>query len=481
MMFDVDRRMTVWRALSTLFVDEDFGEDRQREIAHVLNKSEYEHGELREIYEQEVAPVCYRNRYQIGERWEQIDPQWLRAAIVDHLAQQGSVPDWWPFGRVPEKRGVESTREQWQEVMGMLRRLRRDPRELAETVARSTDVATLVRALDDLALLGKQAQAAGPVIVRALAHRDFRVRAAGVDAAAQVLGEQAVDEVLGLLEDTSPTVGSAAIAALHGVVGAIVEPYPDGADGSLGPCEAERLLERVADRSLDVICEHLGQGKSQDRLHAARVIEVLGRWAEPAADALLECFGDRNEAVRRAVAAAVVAVDPDPEMTLAKLRASLFENSPRVRQTASLCLSTFLARGDCRYHPAMTALEQALGDDSSPVRQSAAAAIGWMGTTASKAVPRLAELARAPEALTRSAALFALGRMEDVALTELPTMAAALDDDDPGVRRAALRAFQQLGPMVRPMTQRFEEMLTDPDWLTQFEAKRTLAAVGATN
>jgi HEAT repeat protein len=415
--------------------------------------------------------------YRINGRWQQIDPQWLCAAILDHLSRQGAVPNWWPFGRMPARLGVETTRVEWQGVMRMLRRLRRDPRELAETVARSTDVATLVRALDDLALLGHEARAAGASIGRALAHRDFRVRAAGIDAAAQVLGDQAVDEVLQLLDDDSPTVRSAAIGALRKVVEAVVEPYPEGADGSLVPSESDHLLKRVATRSLSVICEHLRDGKSQDRLHAAKIIEALGRWAKPAADTLLGGFGDRNEAVRRAIADAVVAVDPEPSKTLGKLRASLFEDSPRVRQTASLCLSMFLAAGDRRYYPALAALEQALGDESSPVRRSAASAIGWMGTTASKAVPRLAELAQAPEAPTRSSALFALGRMEDAALGELPTMVAALEDDDPEVRRAALRAFQALGPMVRPMSARIEEMLRDPDWLTQFEAKRTLAAV----
>lgn len=474
-MFDVDRRLPVWQAMSKLFVDGEAGEERQRQIAHVLKESGYGHGELCEIYEREVAPVCYSNLFNMSE-WEQVDSEWLRAAIIDHLRRK-SAASWWPFGKVPGKLGVEMTRTEWQSVMRIWRRLRRAPDDLVEALDTSTDVATLVRALDDLKLLGPQAIEAARAIRRGLSHRDFRVRAAAVAAAGQVLGDQAVDEVVDRLDDDSPTVRAAAIAALHEVVEAVVEPHPEGADGSLQPTRSDHVLQRIAERALDTVCEHLQHGKSRDRLHAARILERLGVHARPATERLFESFGDRNEAVRRAIADAVVAIGPAPDDTLANLKRSLFVDSPRIRQTASLCLGMFLAAGDRRYHPALTALERALDDDSSAVRQGAAAAIGWMGPTAKSAIPRLAELVRAPEAPTRSAALFALGRMEDCALDELPAMAAALEDDHPEVRRAALRAFQHLGPMVRQMAPTFEGMLADPDWLTQFEAKRTLEAV----
>ncbi len=491
-MFDLERRAPVWEALATLFVDADLGEQKLCEIAHVLKESRYSDGELQEIYEREVAPVCYNNLFHLTAAHRQGGPQydggqttarpgvnvqWLHDAILDHVERRSAALGWWPFASVPGKMGVQMTRSEWQGVMRMLRRLHRDPQRLAQTLQRSPDVATLQRALDDLALLGREGEPAGPAICDALSHRDFRVRAAAVAAAAGVLGRGALGPVIVRLDDDSPTVRAAAIAALHRVVEGIVDPLPAGADGSVVPTESDHLLGRIAEQALDSICNHLEEGKSADRLHAARVLGLLGPVALGAVQTLFDSFGDRNEAVRRAVADAVVAVGPQPEQTRGRLTRALFDDSSRVRQTAALCLGTLLANGDRRYKPAMKALEVALGDSTPTVCQEAASTIGWIGKSAAQAVPDLAGLARSPEASTRAAALFALGHMEEAALEELPTMVGALEDDHPEVRRSALRAFQKLGPLVAQLEPQFEEMLDDPDWLTQFEAKRTLEAI----
>lgn len=477
-MLDLERRAPVWEAMAALFVDVDLGEDRLREIAHILKESRYGADELRDIYESEVAPVCYNNLFHLTRTPDGLDCDWLHEAILDHIQRRSTSPGWWPFSSVPGKMGVQMTRAEWSGVMRLVDRLGRDPQRLAQTLARSTDVATLVRALDDLSLLGEEARCAGAAICEMLGHRDFRVRAAAVSAAADVVGRGALDWIVVFLDDDSPTVRAAAIRALHAVVERIVDPVPDGADGSLVPTESDHLLRQVGCRALDSICQHLREGKSADRLHAARLIGLLGPAASRAEETIFGCFGDRNEAVRRALAEAAVALAPDPQVALPRLMRALFEECSRVRQTAALCLGKLLACGDRRYHPAMHALERALEDDSPSVQQEAASAIGWMGTSASEAVPELARLVRSPEAPTRSAALFALGHMQEAALHELPVMVLALDDDHPEVRRSALRAFQQLGPLVAQLADKFEEMLADPDWLTQFEAKRTLEAVG---
>ena len=474
---DVRRRLPVWQALARLFGRRALTDEQYRDIAHTLEGSGYKYGELREIYEEEVAPVCYTNLFEITRTDVLDDPEWLRRAIVAHLRQREQVPRWWPFGQVSQRLGVKMTEQQWHQVMRFLHRLRRDPGEVAQTLADTEDVATLVRALEDLALIGPPGRRAAPALPAVLAHADFRVRAAAVRAAAQTLRVDALDTALAAIEDPSPTVREAALQALHNILDTVVHPLPQGADGSVAPTFADRVVAYVTEEALAEIRGYLSDHKASVRLHAARIIELLGPQARPAVAALFDRFDDRNEAVRLAVAEAVVAVEPRADQALVELRKRLFDHSARVRQTAARCLATFLAAGDERYREALEALRQALGDSSAAVRQGAAAALGWMGTQAADAVPLLAELVDAPEPATRAAALFALGRMEEAALSELPTMTAALRDDRPEVRRAALRAFRQFGPDAASLRGQFEMLLGDPDWLTQFEARRTLEIV----
>lgn len=476
-MFDLERRTPVWQAMSELFLDTDLSRERKRAIAMMLETSGYSQAELRIIYEREVAPVCYDSLLQADGAWGYLEGGGLEQAIVRHLRQRQSYPNWWPFGRGRSKLGVEMTRREFSEVMRMVRRLRRDPEQLGRVLLRCADESTLVRALDDLALIGPRAGAAAAAILHVSGHCDFRVRAAAVEAAQRVMEQEALGEVIGRLDDASPTVRSAAISALHELIDRMVDAHPEGADGSVVATPADHNLERIARDGLDGVRRHLRDGKSCDRMHAARILQRLGRRARPAVRDVFDAFGDRNEAVRRAVSKAVVAMDPDHEETLAHLKRSLFETSPRVRQTAALCLAEFTACGDPRYDAALKVLRAALADSSTLVRQGAAVAVGWMGPAAADSVPRLVELTRASEVSVRASALFALGKMEDAALCELPTLTASLEDDHPEVRRAALRALRELGSLVSALEPRIKAMLTDPDWLTQFEAQRALQAV----
>lgn len=493
-MLDLERREPVWRSLATLFGDGSLDEARVRAVAHTLKDSRYSAIELREIYTGEVAPVCYEHLVQLGSGGfcylgaytvareldatrSAADSRWLARAILEYLNRNQSRPSWWPFRSISAHLGVVMTRGEWTRVMQVFFRLRNDPWALTQTLQSSSDVATLIHTLESLALLEEAASPALANIAALLNHPDFRVRAAAIDTAAQVLKVRAVGAVVAMLQDPSPAVKSAAIAALDRVLQTLEEPREDGTNGTLAPTRYAPLLEHICQQALDTICEHLDGGKSADRLHAARAIVHLGPAARRAEAALVASFDDRNESVRRAIADAFVALKLPAERALGVLRRAIFDESSRVRQTAALCLAGLLASGDRRYYSALYALESALNDSSIAVREGAAAALGWMGSAAAAAVPKLAKLARAPHPSTRATALFALGQMREASLGELPTMAAALKDNHPEVRRAALRAFARIGPMASPLTPQFEVCLHDTDWLTQFEARRTLEAM----
>lgn len=487
-MLDLARREPVWVAMATLFLDGQPGEARVSQVARVLHASGYAEEELREIYTREVAPVCYAQIVRSGGGWSgpilgradgQVDPRWLGSAIRAQLRQRRAAPGWWPFGQGPQRQAAHLMRTDWDAVMRIYRRLRQDPARLAARLAAQNDPATLVDALEGLGALEGRGQPALAQVAELLKHRDFRVRAAALKTAAALLGAHAVGVVVAHLYDDSPTVRSAAIAALHQLLDRMSDTQPQGTDGSLLPTAQDRLLAQISQHALQAVLGQLADGKSPDRLHAARVLERLGPSAAAARPTLLASFGDRNEAVRRALADALVATEPPLGETLAALTAAIFDESARVRQTSALCLGRLLRRGEHGYVGAVSALKNALSDESSQVRESAAAALGWMGEAAAAAVPQLARLARAREPALRASAIFALGQMREAALGELPTLAGALGDSHPEVRRAALRAFARLGPLVQPLAPQFEACLKDPDWLTQFEAQRTLQAVRA--
>lgn len=497
-MLDLERREPVWQALATLFGDGHLDDARIRAIAHTLRNSRYSSAQLREIYADEVAPVCYEHLVQLGSGGfcyfsasampgeldyirRAADSKWLARAIIEYLDRGRTRPSWWPFKGISAHLGMVMTRREWARVMQVYFRLRKDPWTLTQTLQASSDVPTLVHTLETLALLEEDASPALSTVAELLNHRDFRVRAAAIHTAAQVLKIRAVGAVIALLQDPSPTVDSAALLALHQILDTLKEPRRNGTNGSVMPTPHAQLFEQISHQALDTICGHLSQGKSADRLHAARVIAHLGPAARRAECALVENFGDRNEAVRRAIADAFVSLRLPADPTLFALTRAIFDESSRVRQTAALCLGRLLSRGDRRYYSALKALESALDDSSKDVREGAAAALGWMGRAASAAVPQLARLARGPHPSTRATALFALGQMREACLGELPTMAAALRDAHPEVRRAALRAFARLGPMASPLTPQFEACLNDADWLTQYEARRTLDAVHTDN
>lgn len=498
-MLDLERREPVWQALAALFGDGRLDDARVRKIAHTLKNSGYSAAQLREIYTDEVAPVCYEHLVQLGSGGFcylgvynaprdldsfagcSADSRWLVRAIIEYIRRNKMRPSWWPFRSISAHLGQAMTRREWARVMQVFFRLRNDPWTLTQTLQSSSDVATIVHTLENLSLLEEDATPALANIAQLLNHLDFRVRAAAIDTAAHVLKERALGAVVALLHDPSPTVKSAAIGALRRILDSLEEPRQNGTNGWLRPSPNMPLFEHIAHQALGSICAHLSEGKSIDRLNAARVIVHLGSAARGAEHALIANFGDRNEAVRRAIADAFVVLKLPAEPTLCVLRRSIFDDSPRVRQTAALCLGRLLATGDQRYYSALHALERALTDSSTPVCEGAAAALGWMGSAAAATVPKLARLARAPLPSTRATALFALGQMREASLSELPTMAAALRDGHPEVRRAALRAFARLGPMASPLTPQFEACLHDTDWLTQFEARRTLDAVRVEN
>lgn len=89
---DLDRRRSVWLALSDLFLDTDvhlWREGNTRRLA----ASTYSLDELDAILREEVYPACSANLSLVAGEWAGFDPDWLQQRI---LCGGGPTPrSWW--------------------------------------------------------------------------------------------------------------------------------------------------------------------------------------------------------------------------------------------------------------------------------------------------------------------------------------------------------------------------------------------------
>jgi len=84
---DIDCRLPVWEALSSLFLDTDVSLDRQWR-AEMLAESPYSVAELEEILTDEISPVCSWNLMSIAGKWAGFEQRWLRESILNQVARR---------------------------------------------------------------------------------------------------------------------------------------------------------------------------------------------------------------------------------------------------------------------------------------------------------------------------------------------------------------------------------------------------------
>ena len=86
---NLEKRKAVWAALSDLFLDTDVSLNYEY-IAGICAESSFTLEELKEILENEVAPVCSKNLLSIAGEWSGFDEEWLESNIKKGIqARQG--------------------------------------------------------------------------------------------------------------------------------------------------------------------------------------------------------------------------------------------------------------------------------------------------------------------------------------------------------------------------------------------------------
>jgi HEAT repeat protein len=250
-------------------------------------------------------------------------------------------------------------------------------------------------ALRALAAIGPDAKSAAPTLLQLLDDKDTELRLAVLDTVGSI--GAATPEAIARLQtiaqrDSFSTARSAAIRAL----------------GRMGPAAKE------AAPTLKVIAE----GKGQDlRVWAAAALARMG--IEPAANTVVvvNALKDSSPAGRVARLAALDAIEllgPSGKDAVPILEGLLRDRTPisrgeklQLRQKAAQALGYLGSAAG----PAVPKLADLLNDGDEDVRQAAVEALARLGPAAVAAADRLRELARSDPALTREA-LEALDRIE---------------------------------------------------------------------
>jgi HEAT repeat protein len=126
--------------------------------------------------------------------------------------------------------------------------------------------------------------------------------------------------------------------------------------------------------------------------------------------------------------------------------------------------------------PLVPRLVAQLGDSNPMIRQAAAEALGRIGTAAASARPALLLCLKSdPFSQVRSSAASSLGWLGPAPEVIAP-LVAALEDDDPEVRRYAAHSLSLLAQLAGPAIPKLIDRLDDPHM--GYMAARALGAIG---
>jgi len=126
--------------------------------------------------------------------------------------------------------------------------------------------------------------------------------------------------------------------------------------------------------------------------------------------------------------------------TLPILMEALKDEDTLVRQSAAIALE----RIGPNARAAVPSLIEALKDQDANVRSRAARALGYVAPDAETVVPPLIEALKDKHFAVRGHATVALGLLGAEAKAAIPALIEALDDKEESVRRGAVKALQQI-------------------------------------
>ena len=206
------------------------------------------------------------------------------------------------------------------------------------------------------------------------------------------------------------------------------------------------------------------------RAHAAHALGQLGRAALPAVETLVTLVADPDDTVRREAARAIMKIQPGPKVTIPLTKKLLSDADPAVRMRILLTMAALgkpvvpgliealqddeaakyaclvLAEIGPDAADAVPALIQRLQVEKRPeVRQQIVMAFAAIGSPL--AVPTLIDELNDPQAITRLAAAFALGRIGPPATKEAEAaLSKCGQDSDPVLKVVSAWALAKITP-----------------------------------
>lgn len=152
----------------------------------------------------------------------------------------------------------------------------------------------------------------------------------------------------------------------------------------------------------------------------------------------------------------------------------------RRRLDSLLRLQAAVMTGDPGQHEAVRVLAEALADPEAEVRELAAAGLAEFGPDAQIALPELIKAVQDENPVVRRRALRAIGFIGATAADDaLPCLIAATEDDDEGVSMQAIATIGELGPAAAPAVPALMSAIWTGDVRRRAVAGVSLTSIGA--
>ena len=84
---EINERLPVWKAISRLWLDNEFDDSDAQYLAHVLIRSTYDWEKIEDIFLYEVAPAVHGNLRLVAGEWAAFDEDWLKENILRNMAR----------------------------------------------------------------------------------------------------------------------------------------------------------------------------------------------------------------------------------------------------------------------------------------------------------------------------------------------------------------------------------------------------------